>query len=156
MYAEKQEKPLPLLQNKLIKIRKKKNYQSIMKNLILQKRAKRKSSVRIKVKGDAGRPRLTVYRSNKYIYGQIIDDQAGRTLVSASSLDKLAGKEKIKSKIKKESNSKSAQAYEIGLTLAKKAKVKQITNVSFDRGAYKYHGRVKAFAQGAREGGLNF
>ena len=125
-----------------------------MKNLILQKRTKRKSSVRIKVKGDAGRPRLTVYRSNKYIYGQIIDDQAGRTLVSASSLDKLVGKEKTKTK--KESGNKTAQAYEIGLTLAKKAKVKQITKVSFDRGANKYHGRVKAFAQGAREGGLNF
>ena len=127
-----------------------------MKNLNLIKRTKRKKSVRIKVKGDALRPRLTVYRSNKNIYAQIINDEAGRTLVSASSIAKAAGESKIKSKTEKGLTNKTAQAYEVGLTLAQKAMKKQIAQVRFDRGASKYHGRVKAFAQGAREGGLNF
>jgi large subunit ribosomal protein L18 len=92
----------------------------------------------------SNRPRLSVYRSNKYIYAQIIDDKKGKTIVSASSLN-------LKSK-----KTKKEKAYEVGKTLAERAVAAGIKKVVFDKGKYKYHGRVKALADGAREGGLIF
>ncbi len=106
----------------------------------------RKIRTRAKTKGTAEKPRLSVYRSNRYIYAQIIDDNKGKTIVGISEKE-LVIKEKVK---------KSDRAKELGLLLAKKASVKKITAVVFDRGSYKYHGRVKQVAEGAREGGLKF
>ena len=100
-------------------------------------RARRHLRVRRKISGTQERPRLCVYRSNKNIYVQIIDDVAGKTLVSASILDKEAAKE-------------------VGTLIAKKAKEHKIENVVFDRGGYIYHGIVKELAEAAREGGLKF
>ncbi|MFH1255634.1 MAG: 50S ribosomal protein L18 [bacterium] len=108
------------------------------------KRIRRKGRIRAKVKGVAACPRLTVFRSNRGIYAQIIDDEVGKTLVSAT-----AGE--IKNK-----GDKVASSLEIGKLLASKAVAKGINNVVFDRNGYKYHGRVKALAQGARDGGLKF
>jgi len=96
-----------------------------------------------------GKPRLSVFRSSKHIYGQIIDDDAGHTLVAASSLDKG-----LKGELK--TGADMAAAKEVGLLLAKKAKQAGIEAVVFDRGGYRYHGRVKALADAAREGGLAF
>lgn len=107
---------------------------------------KRKIRVRAKVQGVSAKPRLSVFRSNKYIYAQIIDDQKKETLVGASEKE-LSQKEKVK---------KIDKAKELGMLIAKKAASKKITVVVFDRGGYKYHGRVKAVAEGAREGGLKF
>ncbi len=97
-----------------------------------------------KIKGSAARPRLVVYRSLTNIYAQIIDDEAGKTIVSASTI-------KIKNKGKKSELAKTA-----GMEIAKAAKTKGIEAVVFDRGGFPYHGRVKALAEGAREGGLKF
>lgn len=108
------------------------------------KRIRRKRRIRAKVKGAAACPRLTVFRSNRGVYAQIIDDEAGKTLVSA-----CAGEIKNKGK-------KVAVSLEIGKLLASKAVAKGINNVVFDRNGYKYHGRVKSLAQGARDGGLKF
>lgn len=94
--------------------------------------------------GSSVAPRLSVFRSSKAIYAQIIDDGSGKTLVFASSLE-------LGAKAKKTDASK-----EVGKTLATKALAKKISQVVFDRGGYKYHGRVKALAEGAREGGLKF
>ncbi|MGB9911408.1 MAG: 50S ribosomal protein L18 [Microgenomates group bacterium] len=94
------------------------------------------------------RYRLAVHRSNKYIYAQIIDDEKGETLVAASDLADL---KKLGKKL-----TKTQKAREVGKILAKKALAKKIEKVFFDRRRYKYHGRVKALAEGAREGGLNF
>ncbi|OGH10341.1 MAG: 50S ribosomal protein L18 [Candidatus Levybacteria bacterium RIFCSPHIGHO2_01_FULL_36_15] len=91
------------------------------------------------------RPRLSVFRSNKYFYAQIIDDAKGATLVSADVKE-----------IKDDKITKTSQAVEIGRIIAKRAIEKNIKEVVFDKGAYKYHGRVKAFAVSAREGGLDF
>jgi large subunit ribosomal protein L18 len=102
--------------------------------------------IRARVSGSAERPRLAVYRSLKHIYAQVIDDRAGRTLVSASSNDKNV----------KVSGGNLAGAKEIGRAIAERAKEKGITRVVFDRGGYLYHGRVKALAEAAREGGLEF
>ncbi|MCC7271330.1 MAG: 50S ribosomal protein L18 [Alphaproteobacteria bacterium] len=97
----------------------------------------------------AGRPRLSVFRSSKHIYAQIIDDGAGRTLVAASSLEKdLRGKVKTGADV--------AAAREVGLLIAERAKTAGLDKVVFDRGGYVYHGRVKALAEAAREGGLSF
>ena len=107
-------------------------------------REKRHKRVRRKISGTPERPRLCVFRSLKHIYAQIIDD----TIVAASTLEipkeQLAGKTKVE------------QAYMVGKLIAEKALKKGITKVVFDRGGYKYHGRVKALAEGAREGGLLF
>jgi len=109
-------------------------------------REKRKTRVRAKIKGVILRPRLSIFRSNRYIYGQIIDDKKGETLVSKNSASlRLQGK-----------YSKTKQAKSVGQLLAKKALKRGIKKVVFDRGAYQYHGRVKALAEGAREGGLEF
>jgi len=109
-------------------------------------RLKRHKRVRGRISGTPECPRLNVFRSETNIYAQIIDDVAGRTLVSASSLDKsLEG-----------AGSNCAAAKKVGLLLAEKAKKAGITAVVFDRGGYVYHGRVAALAEGAREGGLEF
>lgn len=109
-------------------------------------RRRRHIRVRRKVSGTAERPRLCVYRSNANIYAQIIDDVAGNTLVSASTLDK-----EIKTK---KSNIEAAK--EVGALIAKRAAAKKITTVVYDRSGYIYHGVVKALAESAREGGLEF
>ncbi len=109
-------------------------------------RTRRHLRVRRKISGTAERPRLCVYRSNTNIYVQVIDDVAGNTLVSASTLDK-----EIKTK-----HANKEAAKELGALIAKKAKAKNIETVVFDRGGYIYHGVVKELAEAAREGGLKF
>jgi large subunit ribosomal protein L18 len=108
-------------------------------------RAARHVRLRKKVEGTPERPRLAVYRSAKHIYAQIIDDTKGHTLVAASSVEK---------EIDKGGNKDGAKM--VGETLAARAKEKGIEAVVFDRGGFKYHGRVAALADAAREGGLNF
>lgn len=112
-------------------------------------RVRRHARVRAQIFGTAQRPRLNVYRSLNGVYAQVIDDVAGHTLVSASSVDKEL-REKMKGLKKAE------QAKLVGLTVAERAKSKGVTSVVFDRGGYRYFGRVKALADGAREGGLQF
>lgn len=115
-----------------------------MKKIVKNQRQIRHKRVRAKVSGTAERPRLSVFRSNKHIFLQLIDDTKGKTLVSMSDY-------KIKKKIRK-----SEAAKEAGMELAKLAKAKKIDKAVFDRGGYKYQGRIKAAADAAREGGLNF
>lgn len=113
-----------------------------------QKRIKRQirhNRVRSVVFGSATRPRLSVFRSSQHIYGQLIDDSTGKTLVSAASLEIKGAKLK-----------KSEIAKEVGKLIAKKALEKKIEAVVYDRGGFEYHGRVKALAEGAREAGLKF
>ncbi|MBU3851507.1 MAG: 50S ribosomal protein L18 [Candidatus Paralactobacillus gallistercoris] len=112
------------------------------KNKIRQKRHTR---VRGKISGTADRPRLNVFRSNKNIYAQVIDDVAGVTLASASTLDKEI-----------DGGTKVEQAQKVGALVAKRAIEKGIKAVVFDRGGYLYHGRVEALAEAARENGLEF
>lgn len=112
-------------------------------------RFRRHARVRTKVSGTSQRPRLSVFRSTAEIYAQVIDDQAGHTLVSASSIDhelrtKLDGLKKLE------------QARLVGKTIAERARSKGIQQVVFDRGGFRYMGRVKALADAAREGGLEF
>jgi large subunit ribosomal protein L18 len=102
--------------------------------------------IRRKVKGTTERPRLAVFRSVAHIYAQLIDDSQGRTIVSASSVEKAA----------KTNGGNVAAAKTIGKTIAERAKEKGIKRVVFDRGGYQYHGRVKALADAAREAGLEF
>lgn len=108
-----------------------------------QRRIKIKFRVRNKISGTAARPRLSVFRSNKQIYAQVIDDETAKTLVSASSLGM-------------EAMPKKEQAAKVGEALAQKAIEAGITTVVFDRNGYLYHGRVKELADGARKGGLKF
>lgn len=110
----------------------------------VERRAKIKRSIRQKISGTSSRPRLSVFRSNTAIYAQVIDDTTGKTLVSASSVE-------IKTKGPKVELSKA-----VGKSLAEKAVKLGIDKVVFDRNGYLYHGRIKALAEGAREGGLNF
>lgn len=112
-------------------------------------RKRRHRRIRDKVSGTADRPRLNVYRSLSHIYAQVIDDDSGHTLVSASTLDKGLVSE-LADKTKKE------QAALVGKTVAERAIDAGISEVVFDRGGYPYHGRVKAVAEAAREGGLKF
>ncbi len=115
----------------------------------IESRARRHKRVRAKVSGTAARPRMNVFRSLTGIYAQLVDDSQGVTLVSASTLDhELKGQMTGKKK--------SEQAKLVGLAVAERAKAAGITAVIFDRGGYRYHGRVKAVADGAREGGLEF
>lgn len=107
------------------------------------KRYIRHKRTRAKVSGSSKRPRLCVFRSNKYIYAQLIDDEKGKILLSLSDF-------KLKEK------TKTAAAHKVGELLAQKAIEKKIKKVVFDKAGYKYHGRVQALAQGAREGGLQF
>ncbi len=110
-------------------------------------RQRRHRRVRRKVSGSAERPRLSVFRSNRHIYAQIIDDRAGKTLVSASSMD---------SELDQKGKNKSDVAAEVGRVLARRAREEGVERVVFERGGNLYHGRVKALADGAREGGLVF
>jgi large subunit ribosomal protein L18 len=105
--------------------------------------------VRLKLSGTSDRPRLNVFRSATQIYAQVIDDHTGKTLVSASTLDP-----EVKSKLKEQSKVK--QAALIGELIAKRAKKAGVKDVVFDRGGYRYHGRVRALADAAREAGLKF
>jgi len=126
------------------------------------KRQKRHRRIRFKVKGTSQCPRLSVFRSNKYIYLQLIDDQKGETLVAVN--DQEIKPEKVASsathrkgeKIKDKLSPKKAVAFEAGRLLAEVALKKKIKKIIFDRGGYRYHGRIKAVAEGAREGGLEF
>jgi large subunit ribosomal protein L18 len=111
------------------------------------RRARRHLRVRKRIRGTAVRPRLVVFRSSKHIYAQVVDDDRGVTLVGAS--DRTEG-------IQVEGSGKTAKSFALGRLIAAKAKEKGITTVVFDRGGYQYHGRVKAVAEGARKGGLEF
>ena len=113
----------------------------------LSRRDRIKMGIRKRLSGSSSRPRLSVYRSNKGIYAQIIDDVSGKTLVSASSLSKDFNAEK---------GTKVDQSVAVGKLVAEKAIAAGIKDVVFDRNGYLYHGRVKSLADGAREGGLNF
>lgn len=106
-----------------------------------------RNRIRKKISGNASRPRLSVFRSNKQIYAQLIDDEAGVTLASVSSREKEIAAQKI---------NKREQAVLVGKALAQKAIATGIATVIFDRGGYLYHGRVKSLAEAAREGGLKF
>lgn len=110
------------------------------------RRKKIRGRIRGKISGTAERPRLAVYRSNKEMYVQLINDEVGNTLAAASTRDKDFAR----------NGSKVEQSKTLGATLAKRAAEKGISSVVFDRGGYLYHGRVKAVAEGAREGGLKF
>jgi large subunit ribosomal protein L18 len=112
-------------------------------------RKRRHQRVRRKLSGTAERPRLSVFRSLRHIYAQIINDEVGYTLVSVSTLE---------SEVRKQIDGlkKTDQAHLVGKVLAERALAKGVTQVVFDRGGYKYHGRVKALAEGSREGGLEF
>lgn len=107
------------------------------------KRQLRHKKVRTRVAGSDNRPRLAVFRSDKHIYAQVINDATGKTLVQASDLDIKSGK-------------KSERAAEVGKRLAANALAAKISKVSFDRGGFRYHGRIKALADAAREAGLEF
>ncbi len=122
---------------------------STITKLKLVRAARRKARVQGAVRGSPERPRLAVFRSVKNIYAQIIDDTTGTTLAAASSVAK-----EVRGTMKHGGNVSAAKA--IGKALAEKAKAKGITQVAFDRNGYRYHGRVKALADAAREGGLKF
>lgn len=111
------------------------------------KRKLRHKRLRAKVKGTTARPRLSVFKSNQHIYAQLIEDEKGKTLAMASDLEIKDDKKKIK---------KTEIAKKVGQIIAKKGLDKKIKKVVFDRSGYKYHGRIKAVAEGAREGGLEF
>jgi large subunit ribosomal protein L18 len=112
----------------------------------LSRRDRIKKGIRKRISGSSNRPRLSVYRSNKGIYAQLIDDISGKTLVSASSLSKEFSA----------TGTKIDQSAAVGKLVAEKAIAAGIKDVVFDRNGYLYHGRVKSLAEGAREGGLNF
>ena len=114
-----------------------------------QSRQRRRNRVRSAVRGTMERPRLTVFRSSKHIYAQVIDDDRGVTLASASTVSP-----ELKGKVSYGGNIAAAQA--VGQLLADKAKAAGVSKVCFDRGHYRYHGRIKALADAARTGGLSF
>ena len=118
------------------------------KSYTRESRIRRHRRVREKVSGTKEQPRLCVFRSLQHIYAQVVDDAEGRTLVAASTLDKEIPKEAKKNK--------TSQAELVGTLLAKRAIEKKISQVAFDRGGFKYHGRVKALADAARKAGLKF
>jgi large subunit ribosomal protein L18 len=111
----------------------------------LERKIKRQVRTRSKIRGTEAKPRLSVYKSNRFMYAQLIDDVARKTIVGVSEKHL---KEKIDGKI--------AKAKAVGILLAKKAIAKKIKKVVFDRGSYSYHGRISGIAAGAREGGLEF
>jgi len=110
------------------------------------KKQRRHRRVRAKISGDSKKPRLCIFRSQSHTYAQLIDDEKGKTLASASDLEVKA----------KEKKAKTLIASEVGKLIAKKAKELKIEKVVFDGAGYQYHGRTKALAEGAREGGLKF
>ncbi len=112
-------------------------------------RARRRAHIRKTVNGTPERPRLSVFRSLDHIYAQIIDDSVGNTLASASTVDQVVRQQVV-------DLSKTEQAQVVGRVLAERALSKGVTKVVFDRGGYKYHGRVKALAEAARKAGLDF
>jgi large subunit ribosomal protein L18 len=112
----------------------------------INRRIRRKHGIRKRILGTPGKPRLTVFRSARHIYAQVVDDLSGRTLFSASTNEKG----------KKATAGNAAAAKDVGKNLAGRAKNAGIERVVFDRNGYRYHGRVKALADGAREGGLKF
>jgi large subunit ribosomal protein L18 len=115
----------------------------------VERRARRKRGLQKRIRGTSERPRLTVFRSAQHIYAQIIDDQAGVTICEASTRNKeLVGELAYGGNV--------AAAKIVGAKLAERAKAKQVEQVCFDRAGYRYHGRVKALADAAREGGLQF
>jgi large subunit ribosomal protein L18 len=114
-----------------------------------ERRERRHRRVRAKVHGTAERPRLVVHRSINHVEGQVVDDVSGRTLVGLSTLDASLRE-------KRGELNKTEASHAAGKALAEKAREMGVTKVVFDRGGYVYHGRVKAFAEGAREGGLDF
>lgn len=114
-----------------------------MKQTSLLKRQRRHKRIRARVSGSAERPRLAVFKSNKFIYVQLIDDLAGKTLAAASDIKNVKG-------------TKTERALAIGSSIADMAKKLQITHVVFDRGGFRFTGRVKTLAEGARTGGLIF
>lgn len=118
-------------------------------NLRNENRKRRHRRIRVKISGDAVRPRLNVFRSSKHIYAQIIDDRTEQTLVAASSLD--PGLRELLAR-----GSDCEAARKVGALLAQRALESGIKEVVFDRGGYRYHGRVKALADAAREVGINF
>jgi large subunit ribosomal protein L18 len=116
----------------------------------VSQRLKRKSRIRRTLSGTTDRPRLTVYKSLKHIYAQVVDDSSGRTLAFASSLSKeLKGKDK-------DDGDKKSDAKRVGQLVAEKAKAAKVTRVVFDRNGFPYHGRIAAVAEAAREAGLEF
>jgi large subunit ribosomal protein L18 len=119
-----------------------------MSNLSLQTRRRERLRYQLKQKS-VGRPRLSVFRSGKHIYAQIIDDSVGRTVAAASTLDK-----DLKAALKTGADKDAAAA--VGKLIAERSKAAGVLAVVFDRGSYLYHGRVKALAEAAREGGLDF
>ncbi len=116
---------------------------------ILRQRLRRRHRVRRFIRGTAERPRLSVFRTHKHIYAQVIDDASGRTLASASSMDK-----QIRSGIEFGGNKQAAEA--IGRAVAERAQAAGVKKVCFDRGEFRYHGRVAALAEAARAAGLEF
>ena len=118
------------------------------KSYTREARVRRHKRVRQKISGNDSRPRLCIFRSLNHIYAQVIDDVKGHTLVTASTLD-----EEIKKEAKK---NKTGRAELVGALLAKRSMAKKISQVAFDRGGFKYQGRVKALAEAARKGGLKF
>jgi len=112
-------------------------------------RYKRHQRIRAQIKGTTGKPRLCVFRSLNHIYAQVIDDTKGQTLAAASTLDA-----EIKAQLN--GKNKASQAELVGSAIAKKALAKGVKEIAFDRGGYKYHGRVKALAEAARKNGLKF
>lgn len=113
-----------------------------------ERRKRIKLRIHKKVLGTSERPRVTIFRSNKQIYAQVIDDEKGKTLLSASSREKEIASA--------DNGNKTEQAARVGKLLASKCKEAGIATIVFDRGGYKYHGRVKSLAEAAREGGLKF
>ncbi|WP_026309933.1 50S ribosomal protein L18 [Niabella aurantiaca] len=118
-----------------------------MSNAKVKRRTSIRRSIRQKISGTSEKPRLAVFRSNTDIYAQLIDDNSGVTIAAASTKDK---------DIKAQSGTKSEKSKLVGAAIARKAVELKVTGVVFDRGGYLYHGRVKAVAEGAREGGLQF
>jgi large subunit ribosomal protein L18 len=110
-------------------------------------RQKRHDRIRLRLAGDAGRPRLAVFRSLKHISAQVIDDASGRTLVAATSLEK---------ELRSATGTKSVDAAAVGRLLAERAKAAGVEKVVFDRAGYRYHGRIKSLADAARAAGLQF
>ncbi len=118
------------------------------KNEKFARQRRRATKTRMRIR-EQGKPRLSVFRSNSHIYAQVIDDRQGHTLAAASSLDK-----EVASEVERGGNVDAAR--KVGETVAARAKEAGVAEVAFDRGGYKFHGRVKALADGARENGLNF
>lgn len=121
----------------------------------MKRRQIRRRRIRVKIKKKSHQPRLSVFRSHHYLWAQIIDDQKGKTLVSASDKELMSDKKPAPTK-KGIKDTKTDRARLVGQLLAQKALKKGIKQVVFDRGPYQYHGRVKALVEGARKGGLKF